>query len=819
MLVCPVEEVWTNRLRAAFPQQVRPPFAMTDFLGELGGTGLPRLDEEGEVFATSEDSWSGSDAGVGMVEYDPLARAVYTRALLVPHDAQINPSAVATGPVPATGRNDNPAMAYLVEPAASCRVVRRNFEYDALEWRFGTDHQPFSALGRASIDDSQGFTAVLSPEPLGQEVNLILGWRTTGTRGVSNWYGLLFSSLEGVVFLVNRQSDPQERPDPETWTRIDRVKQGDGRSFLLNPDAMAAEMNQNSNGARVTGQQPIVVEVRIIAGKMRVTIGSEDTPLLWPVPMTDPDTGAPDDQIDRFWVSGNQMRACRAEIHPTKFAPVASLVSGDINFGFDPTPGQIAATTFRVHFAPNSGTPPERLNSAKIGWIPTGTDAFAAIDSVNGTILRYRLTIDNGTHVPSSGSFAGCYVHRTAAISAVSLDTPGIEYSLINPWQILGNIGSPPPPAATVVNHRFDLETLSIQSSAHLTFDNFKGNWTNFMGSGVLDNVGHFAVGINLGHHLFGTRREFTGIANTTFENDWKGQGRDSVTVHCSDMWAALNEPVWNVAWMDGWNVYYAMAYLAALGGIPLSQCTFAPYVPTNPYAPSPGLPPSQQMYLGVGTAGQALSRFGGGQSIRNIMLQISKAHGFMLFFNIYGQLHFYKFQIPKGVAKIFRHVPGNALTGGFGLDEIITGKYTSSLESVRNSTTMIGVNAFGPIWDPVVAHAVDLDSMFNDSVPNYKGWNSPLVWTDNMFSYLPFAQATADAMLAFLRIPEKQVHFTTWYPTTPVYPGDIISVFYPRSGASLLPFFVTETTSTRAAGQLFTMNITGQLVLGTPGI
>jgi hypothetical protein len=150
-------------------------------------------------------------------------------------------------------------------------------------------------------------------------------------------------------------------------------------------------------------------------------------------------------------------------------------------------------------------------------------------------------------------------------------------------------------------------------------------------------------------------------------------------------------------------------------------------------------------------------------------------------------------------------------------------------MREVRNQATVIGINALGPLWNPLVAYSSDDASIFNSTVANYKGWTSPMVWADSMFANLGFANQAADSMLNFLRIPDRTMTLSTWYQGSlnmhgngiyaGVYPGDFILINYPRSGASyysfegtMFPFFVTSTHINVATGRVPRLDITARI-------
>ena len=399
------------------------------------------------------------------------------------------------------------------------------------------------------------------------------------------------------------------------------------------------------------------------------------------------------------------------------------------------------------------------------------------------------------------------------------MDIPGAEADPpVSQIVVLGTPGQFPNPEQFTVTHTFDLGRLCITRNCSMTYNNYHGLFTNSGGTGLVDAKGHFAVQIGVGVAGYGAlQTEFIGIANTQFTNNWQDGGNDKLTLFGEDLWLMLDVPCWNLPWFDGWNVYSVIAYLAGLGTLTRSQLDFAALVPNNPYDLSPGLADDQQYFMPIGPAGTPLTRFTGGQKLKDIMLKISQSLGMIMYFDSVSKLHFEKFQLPSISTpyRTFSHQDGNPLNAALpGLGGIWSGSYSGGLSDQRNTATVIGVNAFGATWNSVVAHAVDIDSVYNDSVSNYVGFFNPVVWVDNLFVDLTFAQAAADSILAYLRIPDRQIGFTTWYqPDGGVYPGDIIRVITPRSGAQGYTFFVTQTCVTVSKGQAPRCDIQARII------
>jgi hypothetical protein len=798
--------------------EVKPFFSTTDFVGEYASSGFPRYDASGLV----QSAQDGTQAGM---EFDPIAKVVHPRAVFLPHDQKF--AAFNPGGYDYTDRDcfssdsGNPYFFWAMPPRESVGTADYSLPdpaepgFQAL--RFDTaDGNPFAVLlDGAPCIASQAYTGFMKFGPPGNLGGYISAagyrWRVVGSsRGTYRWFEVTWQSGDGVWFRYNDVNDADGSPDDNYWVDVDQIGQGSQVS-----DTLSTQYAPNTGDDPNAGDPPVhTIYVKVMGGLMQVTIDSDVTPYVWTLDLAD-SVGEPDWVIDWWQMIAFDILMVEWSVHATKWRASAAIASNEINLGFVPSSGQLSTMLLRAHYLPtyrqSDGSAAPYTNYVHVGFRPDGTGADLETWSVNGVLYQYLLTINN----IETGTWKGfAYADFTAAVHAVTIDFAASTYSKVQAPTVLGTLGAPPNPQSIEITKTFDLDRLTITSTCAMTFRNFTGLWTNWNNNGIVDMHGHMAAQVNLGIGAYGTTRsEFLGIWNTRFTNDWKGGGNDDVTIFGDDISLMLRVPAFNLPWMDGWNVYYALAFLAAMGGITLNQLAFATYVPANPYDPSPGL--VQQYYLPTGPAGTALTRFTGGQLIWDIMLKIAQSIGFMLFFGVDGYLYFFKFGLVgiPSIVKTFNYVAG-AYGGGAGLDEIFMGTYESGLYETRNSVTVIGVSALGPLWNPIVAWDTDTDSVYNDYVWNYKGYFDPTVWVDNIFADQAFAGVAAESLLNFLRLPDKSLKFSTWYPgDIGVYPNMFINIVNPRSSASNFTFFVVGTHVTVGKGKIPQMDITARIV------
>jgi hypothetical protein len=586
------------------------------------------------------------------------------------------------------------------------------------------------------------------------------------------WYSLSFRPGGDVRLGYNNHVGVDGEPIANTWVWMDSPSVGSNLGILFAGQpgldyssfvAWPPEDNSPPNYYR-TYEYDNQIEVLLMGGNMLVNIGSGHTPWVVPLIGTDPD-GNHYWGVDAFAVVSWGCFHHFWSVHPTKFYTDATMVSNEQNLGFVPDPAQ--RESYVIHCAPDFGV---GRTFGTTGWIPGGSTVSAQREYVNGTNLVYRLNIHN----EATGTWNdNDYADYTAAVRGVSAFMPGITYRS-------GGGAVAVAPEVITVSHSFNLSDLSITSQAQITVNNFTGVWTNDQQSGFLDNHGHVGITIDLGVMGGGVFRQFTGIGNTRYDEEWGAGGQNHIRITCRDGWLPLNTPRWNLPWMDGWNVLYALGWLAEHGGVSPDRIAWRSAIPRDPFDGNADGSPSY--FLPLGPAGTPLTRHTGGQMLSAVMKKIANTIGCLLFFDVWGVLRLQKFSIPSGswATKTFTHVANSQLS------EIFAGAtFSSDLSEVRNAVTCIGVNAMGPLWNPIVAHFTDEGSVWNDSSPNFLGYYNPLVWADNIFSDIDFASEAAYELLSFLRLPAKTIQFTSWFPPDqPIYPLDLVRIVNPRSGA-----------------------------------
>src|SRR5262249_21834153 len=118
------------------------------------------------------------------------------------------------------------------------------------------------------------------------------------------------------------------------------------------------------------------------------------------------------------------------------------------------------------------------------------------------------------------------------------------------------------------------------------------------------------------------------------------------------------------------------------------------------------------------------------------------------------------------------------------------SGQVSRDLLEVRNHVTVIGVNAWGPLWDPIVSHRWDEGSIFgaggtiwDGTQNNFVGFENSFVWMDSQFASLEDSSDAADATINVLKLPVIDSDYTLW-PQIDIFPGMWVAYYDRRSGA-----------------------------------
>lgn len=859
-----------DRLRAVYLQTIKPAIGITDFIGETAVSGNPLVmpAADGSVTSISGNDSSYLSSGQFGIEYDSQRKVVYPRSKAIFHDNILGTYGYDTGrPRQILWTAVKLAPGYV---SAGTRKADQGYSEMGIVYKTPSSYAWVGDLQPEDGGACQGFFSLIQVAlPTNYANQTVYGgirFRVTGSASTPRWYSVtwnaggtvFFSYNDTPVTVVNADGKtiaglPDDDPFHNAWIAVDQIKLGSNIEDL---------QKQGANNASPAAH---AMEVRLLAGVLTLKIGSQDTPFVWPHPATDA-SGATDWYIDKFMSVGYQVMGTIWSVHPTKWATGAIYLSAKTNVGFAPYGAQLSDILFFTHYAPfntkdkNALANGYRTRQVELGFKPLGGDLYKASASyfvdpndqaLTTTEVQYSLLFTNNPDgiIPRPdlglGPSAGePYANFTPAVRAVSFNLPSAVYILQSSTYHLGT-GAPTPgnvlvdpavfpgglpgPESFEITTTFDYNQLINTQSMTMTFDNFHAQFSGIksrVASGFFDTHKHFAIQVSVG--LNGSNNtmniEFQGVANTRMVNNWNGGGKDKVTITCEDQWLLLDVNAYNIPWMDGWNVYYVMFYLAELAGFTENNIDFMKWVPLRAYDDTdpPGHDALHPAYfMPIAPTGTPLTRFDGAQKIKDIMLKISNSLGFVMYFDAKGKLHFekFRFQTPTGAVKTFNYYSGSFEGDTYVANGIWEGSYTSDMHDVRNFVVAFG-KSLAPTasaWRITGGEKCDFESISNDlnSSGNYKGFMDALIWEDQIFATDAFAQEAAEAMLNFLRLPDKTVQFTAFYQPGGIHTGQFIQINYPRTGASdaSLYFFVVSTTVHQGPKETPRIDITARVM------
>jgi hypothetical protein len=512
--------------------------------------------------------------------------------------------------------------------------------------------------------------------------------------------------------------------------------------------------------------------------------------------------------LHKITLRGSGVKSFQAGFAPMKFRANATFISKEVPLGFVPNKDAEYKPLYARKAISKTGFDSD-TNLIFTSISETGVDSFS----------QYELSIES----PVEGTYDGIdYSSNTAILRGVTV---------IFPEEAQQGTGVPLflAPEEITVSHYFDFDSLTINSNASLVFNNFSPVSKNTFGApnlwwGEIANYsGTFAVQIDAITRYFdennnvvfvnGPHRLFTGIASLKSSTSIEPNGQSKHVIQCVGREAALKSPKFYLPWVDGWNIYAAIAYYANNSGIYRgdvsdSDLGFINKVPDDPFGDSPT---GDSFFLPVGSGGYPLMRANTGANNWDNIGRIAKQFGYYYFFDNFGRLQFDKFELRNSpVAYRIFNVVDNILDGAVPSpgSAVMNGSIDRDLTQVRNKVTIMGIDAYGGKWDPLISHRTDENSIYNFSQStaldliggNFLGFENAFVWVDSQFATLDYASDAADAAFEILKVPSITGSMTSW-PQFDIFPGVRVGIHDVKSGAfdrftgKYLEFMVTGIT------------------------
>lgn len=539
---------------------------------------------------------------------------------------------------------------------------------------------------------------------------------------------------------------------------------------------VAAHLELGSSAAQALGNAPpqggqpqIVVSLRLMNKQLTIRLGAETTP--YAVPISDP--GSPP-VFTQVRAQAGVFTQFDCEIHPQKFLATATLRSNPQTAGFSPqnTPYYrligLTSVVTRASAAPWNVT------------FPAGSSiTVTRVGPTTNSQPQYDLAISNA----AAGMYAGqTFAGLTAALVRVDTHIDGI-YSTTPTAPI------PLIPKEIIEEIVFDPLGLTIEQRVWATVDNMYGTWRG--------QAGNIAMDLWLGYQqpFLALQPRFTGMCGR-YVFDRHGHANGTMRFEAQSLMRLFDVPIFAPPVMDFWNHYYAVAFLAQMAGVTLSQMAFASLVPSDPFSAAPGDP--APYFLPAGLGNRPWTPQYRQQSIRDLLDYIRKPTGYLLFFDAQGFLQYRRWVPPAAQAMKRVFTEGTAGTDGDAVTEYFDFQLISDVENTRNQVILIGIDPYDPRWSLIVSKLEDSASIYalpGDEPPNYKGFKDPFVWVDPRFASVPFAAAAAANLYPLLRLPGLEVQWPAWMQPD-LYPMDTVGINESKSGTEGVPFYLMGMTT-----------------------
>jgi len=710
------------------------------------------------------------------VRYDPIAECVYAEPMFVPHHNLrtgkeliyyvTSPEGLIGEPVekdytdesPREGLPDYPILRWhLVSKSAATDFSTTIFaplEYTGLcvQLTPGREHNPneLSAVAHCHgeyLPKSRGFwvfhrqVAGDSPNESNRAVTFRFyvsdeqGWQLQYAAGE----GLILYAIDGTEF-----------------RRLGKLQSPESYAQAVSRDQHRTQDGWGSMSPLLHVEQT-AVQVLLVNGLLQIHVQGQLQPCVVPAPDVD--------YFTKVYASVAGGRYCYWSIHPVCFAANAYMIANEHQLGF----------------VRRSDTP---ISYHILGAEADGCTMTASTEWEQGTEFRYKLAFEN----TQSGTYRNiAYSRDTSVARSVTYKVPAY-------------ISRPPrtgiaqyPCREITITTTFDWRNLSITSRADIVVNNRRGEWRNGWPPPQF-GYGNRAVTLDLGWEgadgWYAVNRRFTGIGGLDIIYTRGPAPEHTVRICCEDLSVILRDyEMMACPWMDGWCHYYAIRFLAQMAGFTDAQMEFE-------YCDDPFCSNPDHYHLPIGEGGRPLMYFAGGTSVRAAMQQIQFLTGHVLYFDVFGKLRYYPWvrTAPGPYKRTFYDAPA-----GGNLDRhqcIQQVSLVRSNRTIRTHLTVVGIDAYGPTWKPIIEHRANEASVRNPMDYTYVGYRKPRALADSRYATPEYAAAAADTIFALENRPSEEITLVM-QAMSDLYPMDVIGLVdmeMPTSAGMIpTPFFITQ--------------------------
>lgn len=764
----PIQSVRCVDPKAFFGVQTRPQFTKTYEFADLGAVNV---------------------ANRGGFRFDLLTELVYNEPVFVPHENDVEGGYYAQGSEPVLIFGPPTGEVRLGTGVSLSAAQRPPFDTKWLE--LTTDWGVQNANSYA-----EGWAEVL-PGTWCQ------GCKVFFTRRASSGGAANVNSSLAVRFWVSNNLFVSVSFETGKSIGIARLwRRGDAETFDV--EVLGIIASTDDTWSQISEQEEgTSVEALYLNQRMAIMLHGNTTPMLIPIPEVDGE-GESTRWIRYVGFKAACFDQVRLSFNPTKFAKDAFLITNEENLGFNLD----VAPEFRVEAVYTADEIPGHTVDC---YVPEGGYAMQ--------FVQFEMDVSHTEHGVYKGQ---AWTHKTQAIKAVTMNIPGEAIKPVSPWEDLSWRVNPVTGLRQsyvreiTISHAFDFNNLTVWSQAEVSFSNRHGEWK--------DVGGLTALQIFLGWEHLGLppTPQFTGWGGIKHLYNRPGAPESIYTMLCQDASYQLrSDEAHNVPWLDGWCHYYALRFIAQLGGLHVDQLRYV-YDPAVGYCTAPNCG-HDHYFLPMGDGGRPLMSFPPGTPFWDIMLRIRRLTGYLLYFDAQGYLRYEPWvrTAPGPYKRQFFERPGPT-------NDMQALEYLSVVrdtDAVRNHLTIVGIDAYAPMWRPVVAHRADWSSLEQYGRRNYMGFRRRAIWADSQFARLDYAAEAADMIFPVVSMPQEEVTFLC-RGQPDLYPLDVIQIFELPPGKTGVTqyqgggprfFFITRITHRMVAQGTkmdFTSTITGRWIV-----
>jgi hypothetical protein len=734
------------------------------FMDQPGLAGTDRLADLGFVNVYENEH----------VRYDPITECVYAEPMFVPHHNLLTSKGFEgwiTSLVDALtekhyGQDETPRDGLPAHPQLHWELSTKGvgtdcvstvfapLEYTGLKAQLtpGKDHDPTGLYLAAkcegdNLPSARGFYVfhrqVAGDNP--EEANRSVAFQFYVSETES--YQLEYKAGEGLIL----SSWDAARTD---WRRLAKLQSTQSHAELVGRD-QHRDVDEFGLMTPITRVDQAAVQLLLVNNLLQVQVQGQMQPCVVPVNA---------DSFTKVSVIVKGGRYCFWSIHPTAFAASAYMVANEHQLGF----------------VRRWDTP---INYHVLGKNPSGCSATASTEWEQGSEFRYKLAFRG----PKAGTYQGVDYSRDTSVAR------SVTYNIPPHIRMPARTGIAQYPIREVqITTAFDWRNLSIVSKADVVVNNRDAEWRDSWPP-PQSGFGNRAVTLDLGWQgadgWGAANRRFTGIGGLDITYV-RGPAPESIArIACEDLSVILRDyEMMCCPWMDGWCHYYAIRFLAQLAGFTDAQMEFE-YC-NDPFCLNPN-----HYHLPIGEGGRPLMYFPPGTPVRSAMQQIQFLTGHLLYFDVSGKLKYYPWvrTSPGPYKRTFYDGPSPNIDPHQVVQQV---SLTRSNRTIRTDLTVIGIDAYGPAWRPIVEHRHNERSISDPRDFTYVGYRKPRAVADSRFATQEYAALAADTIFSLENRPSEEI-VLTMTGMTDLYPMDVIGLVdleVPTSaGMNPTPFFITQ--------------------------